>query len=300
MASSQSTSCPFQAKNTLWYPSYRDKVAANIKHNQAILEKLGLGDKKQKNVKKTKSPKRKPQSAAPATPTRLSKRIRKEGPELAATETSLQALDDLEEPATRKKKIRRYTNPKTYVSLNEAELAKLKIHWDREQQRAKTSRSRKDKDTDTDFDQQWMEEMNDWMLNVPHGTGDVKKVVSKPNARTVMRQVQKLVVDSAQHGKGVAYHHWHSSVTFCWWKPVPADPEDDNDDDSSTKENNASSKKPSQHIFTCNLQEIYNLAQEMEDMHGKDLGNGWLLLHPIRKLQLFQEYYYRSRAAKIV
>jgi hypothetical protein len=281
MSKSQSEACPFQAKDNLWYPSYREKVAANIKHNNEVLERLGL-DKYQKNEVKTKSPRKKRETKSPSVPSRSSKRIRNAPPELVANQTSLEALENLEDRVQPKKKIHRHTVPKKYETLTEAELQKLKKQFEKEQ------RSNKD------HDEKWMEEMNVWMLTEPHGTGDTKKTVSTANARTVMRQVRKLVVD-AMKGKGVEYSHWHPKVSFCWWKPVPPDPEDDDDSGYKSKDGN---KKPSQHIFICNLQDIYNLAQEMENTHGKDLGNGWLLLHPIRKLQLFQEYYFRRNVAK--
>ncbi|KAL3912398.1 MAG: hypothetical protein SGILL_006900, partial [Bacillariaceae sp.] len=258
------------AKDKLWYPSMYEIVQANIKFNENYLKKLGL-DKFQKSGKKKRSSPKKRKSTSPSGPTRESKRIRKAPPELGDQQTSLRALENVEKPES---KIHRRTIPKQYKTLSSKELEQLKLHFDKGK----------------NDDEQWIDEMDEWMRTVPHGTGN-QKTVSDKNAKTVMRQVRKLVVD-ARVGKGIDYPHWSSNVSFCWWKPVPPHPEED---DGSPKPKG--NHKPGQHILTCDLQDIYNLAQEMEDTHGKDLGNGWLLLHPIRKLQLFQEHYYRKTKA---
>ena len=75
-----------------------------------------------------------------------------------------------------------------------------------------------------------------------------------------MKQVALLV-----SGSGVTYHHWSAGVCF---------------------------KNRVQVSLTDDLDALYEEAQAFQNKHGHDLGNGWLLLHPIKKLKLFQEYYF--------
>jgi hypothetical protein len=102
----------------------------------------------------------------------------------------------------------------------------------------------------------WLEDMEEWLRTVPHGHGN--KVVSQDNAASVMRQVRKLV-----SGVGITYHHWSEGTYFKRGKNIHLD----------TK-----------------MEELYAEAVKMEQKHGKDLGNGWLLRHPIRKMELYQDY----------
>ena len=83
--------------------------------------------------------------------------------------------------------------------------------------------------------------------------------LSAQNLRSVMRQVEKLV-----SGVGITYHHWNESVVFA-----------------------ANTKIKLQDDFDA----LHGQAQDFEDEHGQDLGNGWLLRHPIQKLANFQRYY---------
>jgi hypothetical protein len=102
----------------------------------------------------------------------------------------------------------------------------------------------------------WLEDMEEWLRTVPHGNGN--KVVSQDNAASVMRQVRKLV-----SGVGITYHHWSEGTFFKRGKKI--------------------------HLNT-KMEELYDEAVEMEQKHGRDLGNGWLLRHPIRKMELYQEH----------
>jgi hypothetical protein len=42
--------------------------------------------------------------------------------------------------------------------------------------------------------------------------------------------------------------------------------------------------------LTFDFGQMHDEAVRIEDTHGRDKGNGWLLKHPIRKLELYQEY----------
>ena len=74
----------------------------------------------------------------------------------------------------------------------------------------------------------------------------------------MIRQVTKLVT-----GVGVDYHHWPAGVVFRKGEPVTL--QDD-------------------------LAQIKEDAKEFEAEHGRDLGNGWLLNHPLQKMILFRDH----------
>ena len=84
------------------------------------------------------------------------------------------------------------------------------------------------------------------------------KEISPDNRKTVIRQVTKLVT-----GVGVEYHHWPAGVVFRKGEPVTL--QDD-------------------------LAEIKEDAKDFEAQHGRDLGNGWLLNHPLQKMILFRDH----------
>ena len=64
-------------------------------------------------------------------------------------------------------------------------------------------------------------------------------------------------------GVGVDYHRWPAGVVFRKGEPVTL--QDD-------------------------LAEIKEDAKDFEAQHGKDLGNGWLLNHPLQKMILFRDH----------
>lgn len=87
---------------------------------------------------------------------------------------------------------------------------------------------------------------------------DVQQELSAANSRSVMRQVEKLCT-----GAGIYYHHWTAKV--CFGKGQRVD-------------------------LSWDFEALFVQAYDFEDEHGRDLGNGWLLRHPIKKLQNFQEH----------
>uniref|UniRef100_A0A7S1BHT7 Uncharacterized protein n=2 Tax=Corethron hystrix TaxID=216773 RepID=A0A7S1BHT7_9STRA len=98
--------------------------------------------------------------------------------------------------------------------------------------------------------------MSIFLQKVPHGNHS--KTVSEANARMVMRQVRLLA-----SGAGVTYHHWPKKVVFCKNRPID---------------------------LSENFEALFREAQQYEDQYGRDLGNGWLMRHPIVKLMNYQEY----------
>ena len=99
-----------------------------------------------------------------------------------------------------------------------------------------------------------MEAFYDWLGT----TTKYHKEISPDNRKTVIRQVTKLVT-----GVGVDYHHWPAGVVFRKGEPV---------------------------TLQDNLAEIKDDAKEFEAEHGRDLGNGWLLNHPLQKMILFRDH----------
>ena len=109
-----------------------------------------------------------------------------------------------------------------------------------------------------------MEEFEEFLRTVPHGRKGIP--ISSANARTVIRQVKLMV-----SGAGVGYHHWPSDVFWRKGQPIKL-----NEDFDRLKDE----------------------AVEMENRYGRDLGNGWLLNHPLQKLQNFQNYLYENECEK--
>ena len=111
----------------------------------------------------------------------------------------------------------------------------------------------------------WMKGLEHFLTHIPHGPRN--KVSSPDNTKTVMRRVKQLA-----SGKGIEYKHWKKNLRF------------------------------NQGIFinidTTNFDKLHGEAKLWEKKYGKDKGNGWLLQHPIKKLQLYQEYRRRFKMRK--
>ena len=108
-----------------------------------------------------------------------------------------------------------------------------------------------------------IDDFENFLLTVPHGRNC--KPVSEANARTVLRQVKLLV-----SGAGVHYHHWPEGFYFRKGEPV---------------------------TLAMDIGEIQDAANEIDRRPGyRDLGNGWLLNHPLQKLMNYQYYLHHSKA----
>jgi hypothetical protein len=102
----------------------------------------------------------------------------------------------------------------------------------------------------------WFPEFEMFLTSVPHGS--ISKVASPSNAKSVLRQVKKLVT-----GEGIGYIQWPRNIIFAEHRVVTLD------DDF--------------HVLLLE-------AKHYEDTYGRDTGNGWLVRHPLKKLLLFQSY----------
>ena len=81
--------------------------------------------------------------------------------------------------------------------------------------------------------------------------------ISESNERRVMPQVRKLL-----RGEGIGYIHWKGKMFH----------------------------KGEKITLMHDIVELMEEANECERNWGKDLGNGWLLNHPLKKLLIFQQF----------
>mmetsp|Transcript_12025 Transcript_12025/g.21873 ORF Transcript_12025/g.21873 Transcript_12025/m.21873 type:complete len:263 (-) Transcript_12025:150-938(-) len=228
MSSTRSETHTHRSKDGLYYPSYQEMAHANIKFNKLHLEKIGLGESYQ-NRNKSNTPKKKkkaPVVTPPSSELRRSNRVRKEKPEFELLP------ETFVEPRKRTKTNTPGSRSNAQRKLEQEELEALKNVPD------------------------WLDGFETFLLTVPHGGNG--KVVSRDNARCVMRQTRLLVA-----GLGIEYHRWDEGVV--WKKGVKVD-------------------------LGMDFDALFQEAIEHEGKYGRDLGNGWLMRHPIRKLQCYQEY----------
>ena len=103
-----------------------------------------------------------------------------------------------------------------------------------------------------------LKDLEYWLTNIHRGSRG--NPLSKANINSVMRQVRKLV-----NGYGIKYEStWPEGTIF----------------------------KHGIHISLAHdLAGMHQEAKDFEEEHGRDKGHGWLLQHPIKKLQLYKEEY---------
>ncbi|KAL3909993.1 MAG: hypothetical protein SGILL_007867, partial [Bacillariaceae sp.] len=109
----------------------------------------------------------------------------------------------------------------------------------------------------TDEERAKMKDLPVWMEDFYEFLTEVQEI-SDGNCRSVMNQVQKMVT-----GVGITYHHWPNGRYF--YRGTKID-------------------------LNFDFDELYHEAQDMENKYGRDLGNGWLVRHPLTKLKNFQQY----------
>ena len=118
-----------------------------------------------------------------------------------------------------------------------------------------------------DHDTNWMEDMEIFLLTVPHGKS--KKTINDDNTKKVMLTVSQLV-----SGEGIRYHRWPKNKIFAKNEPIS--------------------------LMSTDFDELLGRAKAWESKYGKDLGNGWLMRHGIGKLKEYQEYCCRQRGVRYV
>lgn len=103
--------------------------------------------------------------------------------------------------------------------------------------------------------------MHSWMVTAPAGRikpGKDEKPLCEENAERVRKQVEKLA-----SGKGIPYVRWKKGVRFYRGKKVD---------------------------LSFDFHKMLQEAKKFEEKHGEDVGHGWVLTHPIKKLQLYKAF----------
>jgi len=228
-----------RAKDGCYYKSYDEKVKANIRANEQFLKDKGLDHESMAKIRnaarKTMTPpkKRPAEIISPSLPSRRSTRLQKQQGDgdnnNDSVEADLDSMDKMiekqEELAERQKKRARKARIAAARELSPEDRRKLENV------------------------PAWVETMHEYLLKVEH--------VSYPNARTVMRQVGKLV-----SGIGVDYDHWDGNI---FMPGVAVN-------------------------MTMDFVTLLEDAKEWENRYGRDRGNGWAIRHPLKKLANYQQY----------
>jgi hypothetical protein len=102
---------------------------------------------------------------------------------------------------------------------------------------------------------------------VPHGSTKNKKTASDNNVRDIVRVVKKLAF-----GHGIDYVGWPEGAVFQQGVRI--------------------------NMKDFDFNEMLQQAKAFEATHGKDLGHGWLMRHPIQKLILYKEYLMEQQQQK--
>lgn len=101
----------------------------------------------------------------------------------------------------------------------------------------------------------WLSNFEMFLGNVRHGRRN--EVCSEQNRTSTLRTISLMA-----SGAGIKYKHWKPNVSFC--KGILVSPKSD-------------------------LKALYQKCIDFELANGRDKSNGWLMKHPIHKLQLFHQ-----------
>ncbi|GAX23516.1 hypothetical protein FisN_14Hh310 [Fistulifera solaris] len=226
-----STTQQHLSKDGVYYNTYEEMRAANIRYNQEHLKAKGLDQASFALLKK--------KAVSPST--RKRSVVKEEAPVVvrrsarqSKTPTQLQALNDYDHRDIDRAISRAKTKKRRIVHNTTALTAEQ-----RQQLRQEVA---------------WMDDLEDYL--------HTQEQLSTQNLKSVMRQVEKLV-----SGEGITYSQWDEGVYFA---------------------------KNSRVQLSDDFDALYEQAVQFEDEHGRDRGNGWLLRHPIKKLQNFQRYRFAS------
>jgi hypothetical protein len=124
--------------------------------------------------------------------------------------------------------------------------------------RTSISSSNNDRNSSISSTVDWIPDFYRFLVSVPHGRN--KRTVSAKNAIPTIRQVEKLAT-----GEGITYQHWPHGTVFASRERIDCD--------------------------TINIQKLFERAVQFEKDYGRDRSSSRLLLrHPIKKLQLYQDF----------
>jgi hypothetical protein len=264
------TELSFFAKDGKYYATYMEKVAANKAYNEMKLEEAGLGvssfrlqRQRQNNTSMKRRMNRTDRSHNKNVldRRRQSNRLQQKRAQISSSLSSplsltVQPLDDPEQllmsrtvqqqqsRRRRESMVRQrigiaasqvVSHSSTSSSTSSTPSFVLDQLTPTQRQQLKERYERTDTITEEPLPPLWIEDMEDYLTNVAP--------VSKANARSVLRQVVKLVT-----GIGITYSRWSDGISF--------------------HQNRILS------LYDTNLEILYDEACEFEETHGRDLGNG--------------------------
>ncbi|KAL7565144.1 hypothetical protein ACA910_021523 [Epithemia clementina (nom. ined.)] len=265
--------------------SYLEMVAAKRARNEAMIQQLGIPQFLKKRKSTTRTPSSSLSSSSSGSPENKSKRSKtKKAPKpvrqslrirKAPAEFSRLALFP-DDPGSRRRRLR----PRRAASLSSPSTPSLmkkgvsksasprnapsKFQHDMiNKRRLVTAPSPTGvmdfDDDDNNNNNSYQSDEESWLETLEYYLKEVD-CISASNVSRVMSQVRKLAT-----GQGVAYGRWPEHAVFGCGTPV--------------------------HPNATDFEALYDRAVEHEATYGRDLGNGWLLLHPIHKLCLFQSWW---------
>jgi hypothetical protein len=243
------------SKNGLYYPSYQEMCDANHRSNQRHLKSMGLldGPLLQKSVSRPSSSKK--------TAIRKKSTPHKAGQTVAAPIRRSGRLRK-EEPVGPAATIFMNGCSSSDLFLDDLE-REIRVPANKRKKPSPRSSKQQQKESTTPLTAAQREKLSNLFPNCSWLQGLETYLlkedqISHANFRNVMRQAEKFAT-----GQGITYpKHW-GHVAFAKSECID---------------------------MTCDLDALHARAVDHEDEYGRDLGNGWLLRHPITKMRNFQSY----------
>ena len=245
------------SKDGFYYYSYQEMCDANHRSNQRHLKSLGLLHNGPLLHSLRKSP-----MAGASNKTAATRRTKKSTPRKAGKTV-------VAPPVRRSGRLRK-EEPAIMVSGNDLShdcVSEVRVSVKKKKRpgpRSSSSRTKQQENTTPPLtaaqrqtlsnlfpNGSWLKGLETYLLQ--------EDQISHPNFRNVMRQAEKLA-----SGQGITYpKYWGPGVAFAKGECID---------------------------LTLDFDALYARAVDCEDEHGRDLGNGWLLRHPITKLANFQSF----------
>uniref|UniRef100_A0A7S3LDQ4 PTM/DIR17-like Tudor domain-containing protein n=1 Tax=Amphora coffeiformis TaxID=265554 RepID=A0A7S3LDQ4_9STRA len=230
MATEQSETHPFQAKDGLFYETYLQVREANVQVNNIRLAELGLNKP---------PPWKKP---SPNSHPRQSKKARKSTVKTEPPRRSTRQVPVISDASVDNDVI---SKPPPKKKQKKVQTKKVKDDWESVAAEIRREHAK-------NVDNTWFQQFERYW----------KSRLSDGAYKQILRQVRKLY-----NAEGISYIQWPADV--CFHKDQSVD-------------------------MSTDFEALHQLAHEYERKYGRDLGNGWLLRIPIRKLCAFQRYYFEK------
>jgi hypothetical protein len=243
----------FRAKDGKFYASYNEMVQANIKANEAFMVEKGLDNASMQRLKQSVRTS-KPASASKKRPaSAVSNNDR--APRRRSTRTKIPVVSDNSESSS-SSSIATGDNIDSIDKILEQQEKQRQAKKQKQAARSKVTASASAVRQLSEADRSKLQHLPAWVESMATYL-ITEEHLSIPNQRSVMLRVEKLAA-----GVGVEYKRWGNHV---FMQGVTVD-------------------------LSMDFDVIHDRAKEFEDQHGKDLGNGWAIRHPIKKLANFQRY----------